>query len=148
MRRYRPRFAGPEGAPAAFVPQFPMLRPWSSRTQHLGGHGEAAAGEQESYRVRSDRIVRLTIRLTEAELPTFDAWMEWWMANPGPIDFRFVHDDASTERSVRLHHPTMEEGDVDYQPTEQFGGGYTTDIEIRTADGQPFATKWRLRAAL
>lgn len=94
-------------------------RPWTPGTKAVGGRRVAASGIVATYEVRRDRLVTLSLRVTEDEWPDFLAFIEYaqfgeafhWYpdAAANPID----DDEDYDAFNVYLETPAMGE---DYNP--------------------------------
>lgn len=119
----------------------PMM-PWTFRDTGVGGSALSAAGVPVSYVIREDDVALLTLRVYEEELAAVREVLRAVRAALSvPFIFAFDQDDPATEYEVYLHAPTWPQ-DIEWKRDDEYRGIFTVSIEIRRADGLPFAISW------
>lgn len=129
--RWVPRFVANGVSTTLSYPQ----RLWRYRSRGTGGSDTSAAGVDESFQIRRDRLARVTLVFTDAEWPAVQAWLEHAQRTGAAFTFAFDVTRAPTyEYSMLLVEPAM--GD-DIEPTRstQFHGMWEIDVLMRTANG-------------
>lgn len=123
------------------------LRPWNYRSAGVGGSAQGATGVQEAYVIRTDHVVRVTLRFFESEWAAVERELSHARDAAVSFLFRFDQDDAATEHTVYLDRPVWPDA---LEPTrdEAYPNLFTIDVELRTASGLPFATSWAALAFL
>lgn len=117
------------------------LLPWQPRSGGIGGSAVSAAGVPESYVIRTDRIVSVTLRVLEEELDAVLAKLEEIRASSEAFGFAFDQDDVATDYDVYLHAPVWPD-EIDAPRDPEFLGVHRITIELRTTDGSPFTLRW------
>lgn len=118
----------------------PML-PWDFLSGGVGGSAVSAAGVPESYVIREDRIVEVTLRVSEEELDAVLAEMESIRATSEAFTFAFDQDEDATDHEVYLHAPVWPE-EIRPDRDDEYPGAFRLTIALRTTDGSPFTTLW------
>jgi hypothetical protein len=114
------------------------MYPWTYRSGGIGGQAVAASGVQESYVIRTDRLVSCRVRLYEHEINDFLAEVEAIRASGASFTFSFNQDDALTDTSVYWHSPPVPD-EVTVERDESYPGLFVASFELRTATaGAPF----------
>lgn len=134
---WRPLFAYEDcGTPIEFELETPQ-RQWVPRSVGVGGHDVATSGVDESFVIRHDRVLKLTLRLTEQEWIDYVEPMIaclWRQAQVFTV--QLDANDEATAYEVRLVSPWMTDG---AEPRfHEFDGMYEFELTVRTDDGSAF----------
>jgi hypothetical protein len=119
---------------------FPM-EPWEPVRGGVGGSAVAASGVGAGFRVRRDRIYRLSFRCWEHELDAVLEWIEWAQDTMQSFDLTFDASDDYTERAMVLVSPVWPDEVLPVRDLE-FPAAFRVTIEARTEDGAPLGFGW------
>lgn len=136
---FRPAFEYEDcGVPLSCEFAIPQ-RPWTYRSTAIGGYDQSAAGVQESFMVRHDRIYVLHLRMTETEwVELFEPMMAVLWQQAQEFVVYLDANDPTTAHDVVLVGPWMTEGIEAKQ--HDCPGVLEVDIALRTVDGSAFTT--------
>jgi hypothetical protein len=111
---------------------------WTPRVQSVGGRAVSDAGVPESYVIRRDQLLDLSLRFTETEWVAIDTWLAFAQGAQA-FDFWLDNTDNTTKYTVYLDKP--EPGNGEIAPTrETFIGCFYIPITLRTTAGGRFTT--------
>lgn len=115
------------------------VRPWTPRRSWVGGSLEVASGLIESYTIRTDKLLTVTFRVAEDELPAFLLAVDAGVQNPGDLEF-YPNGVSGTGYPVYVLSPRHGE---DFEParTDQMAGAeagslFDCTLVLRRVDGQ------------
>ncbi len=116
-------------------------RPWAVSERSVGGSGRAASGTPETYIIRREFLIGLTLRFYESQWAGVAAWLAWCHDNAsGP--FTFYPDRASlgTSYQMYLEHPDVND---DVAPVRgEYPGTYELPVTLRSSNSTRFATAY------
>lgn len=114
------------------------MKPWEyEEGAGLGGEDTSAAGVPESYTVRWDQFIKLTLRFTEAERAAVMDWLLWAVQHKGTPFSLFIDQTDVTGIAVYLDSPTAK--DRIQSPREQATPWiFTTQVTLRQVAGVRF----------
>jgi hypothetical protein len=120
------------------------MEPWSPSDGGVGGSDTAASGIPEAYVIRLDRIVEMTLRIEEDELPGYRDFLNWARASGQAFFIRLDKDDESTEFEAYLQFPRWEDQpQVSYSRLSEFPTVFTTDLHVRRRYGNAITVEWK-----
>lgn len=134
----RPRVVYNDGSAVDFTFSLPQ-RPWRPGTRGVGGSDVSGAGVPESFEVRRDERLHVTLRFTESEWADVRRMIVHGQ-NSGTITWYPDADDAGTSHTVYLDEPPLDEEAVP-QPGE-YGGDLEIDIVIRRTTEVAFTDEY------
>lgn len=110
--------------------------PWTPRSSGVGGARRTASGLGESFLVRRDQEVRVTLLFFETEWAAVRTWLEWAMDNYGTaFTFQFDKAGASTAHQVTLAEPRLGATTTLEPERADFPGLFQVSVVLRSADG-------------
>lgn len=124
----RPRIAYGAG-PTVLLLTLPCSR-WDPEDRPIGGIDETASGVPVGYLIRTEPLLHLTLRFTEAEWPSIVAWIRAVITGAA-FTFRLDQNDALTEATYYLEAPSLKGGDVRPTRNASFPLVYELAITLR-----------------
>ena len=115
--------------------------PWTIQHGGVGGSAIAASGVPESYALRTDHLLAVTLRVDESELADLLAELSAIRDSSDSFVFALDRDDEYTEREVYLHAPVWPDP-VNPERDDRFLPLFRLPIVLRTADGLPWDALW------
>lgn len=112
-------------------------KPWIPKSRTVGGYGLSGAGVPESYRIRRDNRLTLTLRFYEAELANVMNWIEWCQDNAGTPFSLYLESTDVTPISCYLDEPKIGDEIVPVR-NPQFLKQYEVTVTVRSVDGSRF----------
>lgn len=116
--------------------------PWVVKNHGVGGKGIAASGIRESFVVRIDQQLKLTLRFLESEWAAIDTFLQWARANWG-TSFIVQLDSGTpaTAWNCYLESPSIDE-DVEPSRMSNYPEQMSLDIVLTTSDSSRFTTDY------
>jgi hypothetical protein len=110
------------------------LRLWDPISAGVGGQNVSTAGIPESFELRRDEKVKVTLRFLESEWPTVRTFILFQQRNPGTaFTFIFQNSPLVGSFSVYLDKPVMGE---DIAPKRgEAKGTFEIDLVLRSTNG-------------
>ena len=119
------------------------MEPWTPADGGEGGSDTAASGIPEAYVIRADRIVEMTIRVEEDELPEYRDFLTFVRGSGQPFFVRLDVDDPTTEFEAYLQFPRWEdETQVRYERDEEYIRTFRVPLHVRRRFGARITTDW------
>ena len=137
----RPKFQFGYDLESTFEPEFPMF-PWNRGRAGEGGSDTTASGLQESYEIRTDRVLWFRFRILESEMDAWDTFLDWARSSGEPFNFWLDRDEDTTEHSVYLHSLRWEDGEEVQHERDEYLPLFVIPLALRTADGSQWTTTW------
>jgi hypothetical protein len=99
----------------------------------MGGEDVSAAGVPESYVVRWDNIINVTLRFLESERDAVMEWIKWAMSNKGSVSVFYFDSTDPDVASYAVYMEKPKAGDRIAMPREQ-GSPWimSTEVKLRT----------------
>lgn len=106
--KFRPRWQYNDGSAVDFQMSLPQL-PWDFGSIPIGGSDVSGAGVPESFEIRKENLLHLTLRFTEAEWPSVERLVHH-LQGSGTADLSPDRDDgAGATHTVYGSSPAMGE---------------------------------------